>query len=188
MCVCVLGILYVCMLGISLSPLCVCVCVCALGILNVRVYVCVCIVTPLTRRLFGAWTILASAIRFNCAIAPHEPGIYRATLWSFIIAFGVYASEVYMGTIPIFPNATAPFVVAGTLFDVLLSCSFFCCPRASHGQHTCTLALTILASFTLSTSRCFPDFFRRLVGVDVGQVQGSRCGLQEQEQGQLRHI
>jgi hypothetical protein len=62
--------------------------------------------------LFGSWTLLAAILRAHCAFHIREPGIYRATLWSFIIALGVYSHEVLVAkTIPI-AHAAPAFLVA----------------------------------------------------------------------------
>lgn len=70
-------------------------------------------VTPLAHTFFGAWTLLATIIRAHCAFHIREPGIYRATLWSFIIALGVYSYETLVTkTIPIAHAAPAFFVAS----------------------------------------------------------------------------
>eukprot|EP01100_Stratorugosa_tubuloviscum_P004555 TRINITY_DN2148_c0_g2_i3.p1 TRINITY_DN2148_c0_g2~~TRINITY_DN2148_c0_g2_i3.p1 ORF type:complete len:142 (-),score=40.66 TRINITY_DN2148_c0_g2_i3:157-582(-) len=74
-------------------------------------------VTDVARRLFGSWTILATVILALCAFHLHEKAIVNATLGSFIIVFIVYSYETFIAkTIPLWPNATAPFIIAGISF------------------------------------------------------------------------
>lgn len=70
------------------------------------------LVTPLAHTFFGSWTLLAAILRGHCAFHIREPGIYRATLWSFIIALGVYSYEaLWTRTIP-YAHAAPAFFVA----------------------------------------------------------------------------
>jgi len=48
-------------------------------------------VTPLTGRLFGCWTLLATLLRLNCALEPSNKAIYRLTLLTFVIALGFFS-------------------------------------------------------------------------------------------------
>jgi len=71
-------------------------------------------VTPLAERLFGAWTLVASAVRIQCALDSTNKAIYQTTIFTFLVAFGVYSYECFVTkTIP-FKNAIPPFIVAGT--------------------------------------------------------------------------
>mmetsp|Transcript_16841 Transcript_16841/g.28655 ORF Transcript_16841/g.28655 Transcript_16841/m.28655 type:complete len:134 (+) Transcript_16841:24-425(+) len=68
-------------------------------------------VTPLARRLFGAWTIVATCVRFACGMYP-EPTLYLVTFSTFIVVTFVYGSETFVHrTIPL-KNALAPFFIA----------------------------------------------------------------------------
>eukprot|EP01121_Diplochlamys_sp_Union-15-3_P007386 TRINITY_DN1874_c0_g1_i1.p1 TRINITY_DN1874_c0_g1~~TRINITY_DN1874_c0_g1_i1.p1 ORF type:complete len:481 (-),score=99.04 TRINITY_DN1874_c0_g1_i1:43-1446(-) len=72
-------------------------------------------VTPLAARFFGCWTILASIIRFNCALDLHNKTVYRITLFTFIVALGVYATETLVfRTLQFFPSAVFPTIISVT--------------------------------------------------------------------------
>jgi len=71
-------------------------------------------VTPLAGRIFSAWTLLAGILRGHCAIYINEKGLYRTTMWSFIIALVVYIYEVTTSqTVPLL-HALAPLFIATT--------------------------------------------------------------------------
>ncbi|KAF2763034.1 Erg28 protein [Pseudovirgaria hyperparasitica] len=50
-------------------------------------------VTPLSARTFGTWTFITSLVRLYAAYHITEPAIYELALWSFVVAFGHFASE-----------------------------------------------------------------------------------------------
>eukprot|EP01102_Stenamoeba_stenopodia_P018741 TRINITY_DN6933_c0_g1_i1.p1 TRINITY_DN6933_c0_g1~~TRINITY_DN6933_c0_g1_i1.p1 ORF type:complete len:126 (+),score=20.07 TRINITY_DN6933_c0_g1_i1:66-443(+) len=72
--------------------------------------------TGLAGRLFGAWTAVATMVRFSCASAPHERTLQLVGMGTFLVAGGIYVAEVFVyKTVP-FKNALAPFIVASTSF------------------------------------------------------------------------
>jgi Erg28 like protein len=77
-------------------------------------------VSPLARRLFGAWTLVATMVRCLAARYIAEEGIYLAAIGTFIAAFGVYTYEVFFSRAVPFKNAIAPFVVAGSTLSWML--------------------------------------------------------------------
>jgi hypothetical protein len=69
--------------------------------------------TPLTNRLFGCWTLLATAIRLTCALDVTNKSVYRVTLFTFLVALGFFTHEVFVAkTVPIFPQFMGPFSFA----------------------------------------------------------------------------
>lgn len=79
-------------------------------------------VTPLAHTFFGSWTLLAAILRGHCAFHIRERGIYRATLWSFIIALGVYSYEALVTkSIPIAHAAPAFFVATVSIAWMTIS-------------------------------------------------------------------
>eukprot|EP01006_Ploeotia_vitrea_P025697 TRINITY_DN58594_c0_g1_i2.p1 TRINITY_DN58594_c0_g1~~TRINITY_DN58594_c0_g1_i2.p1 ORF type:complete len:469 (+),score=21.24 TRINITY_DN58594_c0_g1_i2:29-1435(+) len=51
-------------------------------------------VSPITQRLFGVWTLLAACLRLQCACDTTNVAIFRCTKVSFLIALGFYVNEV----------------------------------------------------------------------------------------------
>jgi len=71
------------------------------------------LVTPLTRKFFGAWTLLAAIVRFQCALDSTNVAIWQTTYGTFLLAIALYGYEFLVTkTIP-FLHALAPFIVAG---------------------------------------------------------------------------
>lgn len=50
-------------------------------------------VTPLSGRTFGTWTFLSAVIRFYAAYHIDNEPIYQLCFWTYILAFGHFASE-----------------------------------------------------------------------------------------------
>ncbi|KAI9800859.1 MAG: hypothetical protein M1825_003642 [Sarcosagium campestre] len=51
------------------------------------------LVTPLSARTFGTWTLLSSIIRLYAAYNIDNPQIYQLALWTYVLAFGHFMSE-----------------------------------------------------------------------------------------------
>ncbi|KID99547.1 transmembrane domain-containing protein, partial [Metarhizium majus ARSEF 297] len=70
-------------------------------------------VTPLAGRLFGTWTLIASIVRCYAAYNLHIGPVYNMAYWTYIVAFGHFASEKFMfksmtfGLPQVFPFALA---------------------------------------------------------------------------------
>lgn len=71
-------------------------------------------VSPIARRLFGAWTLVASLVRLQCAMDSTNKAIYQTTIGTFLVAFGVYGYECFVAKTVPFKHALPPFIVAGT--------------------------------------------------------------------------
>lgn len=54
------------------------------------------LVNPLVGRLFGTWTLLAAFVRVTCAIHIDSKPLYHTTLFSFMLAFAYFMSELYI--------------------------------------------------------------------------------------------
>jgi len=81
--------------------------------LNFNLFNAVTLVTPLTRKFFGAWTLLAAIVRFQCALDSTNVAIWQTTYGTFLLAIALYGYEFLVTkTIP-FLHALAPFIVAG---------------------------------------------------------------------------
>jgi Erg28 like protein len=50
-------------------------------------------VTPLSGRTFGTWTFVSALIRLYAAYNIDNPQMYQLALWSYVVAFGHFASE-----------------------------------------------------------------------------------------------
>jgi len=73
------------------------------------------LVTPLSSRTFGVWTILSSIVRFYAAYHINEKAVYDIAMWTYLIAFAHFASEVLIfRTATIKGPTVAPFIVATT--------------------------------------------------------------------------
>src|SRR5690349_5412108 len=71
-----------------------------------------CVVTPVTKRLFGAWTAVAAFVRLQCALNINDAPLYRTTVFTFAVALAIYTYEVFVGqTIPL-AKALPAFIVA----------------------------------------------------------------------------
>lgn len=70
-------------------------------------------VTPLAGRLFGTWTLITSIVRCYAAYNLHIGPVYNMAYWTYIVAFGHFASEKLMfksmtfGLPQVFPFALA---------------------------------------------------------------------------------
>lgn len=53
-------------------------------------------VSPLTGRLFGCWTLLATLLRLNCALEPSNKSVYRLTTLTFLIALGFFSHNYFI--------------------------------------------------------------------------------------------
>ncbi|XP_013401314.1 probable ergosterol biosynthetic protein 28, partial [Lingula anatina] len=53
-------------------------------------------VNGLAARLFGVWTLLAGILRIWCAIFTYNRPLYDLTLFSFVLAFLHFSSEVFI--------------------------------------------------------------------------------------------
>jgi Erg28 like protein len=51
-------------------------------------------VNPLSARTFGTWTFTASIVRLYAAYHLDEPAWYQMALWTYLIAFGHFMSEM----------------------------------------------------------------------------------------------
>lgn len=69
-------------------------------------------VTPLTGRLFGCWTLLATLLRLTCALSPRNTAIYRLTIITFIIAITFFCHNFYVAQTMDLRNVAMPFAFA----------------------------------------------------------------------------
>lgn len=70
--------------------------------------------TPLLSRMFGVWTLLAAVVRFAFAANPYNKSLFVVTFLSFLLAFGHFASEVFIyGTADLSFGSIAPLLVSG---------------------------------------------------------------------------
>lgn len=69
-------------------------------------------VTPLTGRLFGCWTLLATLLRLNCALEPSNKSIYRLTTATFMIALGFFSHNFFIAKTMDFRNVAMPLAFA----------------------------------------------------------------------------
>ncbi|EKM78717.1 hypothetical protein AGABI1DRAFT_114326 [Agaricus bisporus var. burnettii JB137-S8] len=51
-------------------------------------------ITALQARTFGVWTLTAAVVRFYAAFHIHDKSIYDMTMFTYLIAFGHFASEL----------------------------------------------------------------------------------------------
>jgi hypothetical protein len=80
-------------------------------------------VTPLTARIFSVWTLLATVVRFACALDIHNKSLYRTCIITFIVAIVFYLNEyLIMKTVALWPGALPPLLIASTsiLFMIAL--------------------------------------------------------------------
>lgn len=73
-------------------------------------------VTPLTGRLFGCWTLLATLLRLNCALEPSNKSIYRLTTVTFMIALGFFSHNFFIANTMSFRNVAMPLAFAAPSF------------------------------------------------------------------------
>ena len=52
--------------------------------------------TPLAARLFGTWTTVACLVRLYAAYNLHIGPMYDIAMWTYVIAFGHFASELFV--------------------------------------------------------------------------------------------
>lgn len=52
--------------------------------------------TPLTGRLFGTWTFIISIVRLYAAYHLHHGPVYNIALWTYVVAFSHFASELFI--------------------------------------------------------------------------------------------
>lgn len=70
--------------------------------------------TPLAGRLFGTWSFMAGVIRFYAAYDISNPVMYQLALWTYIIGFFHFGSElVAFKTARFWTPVLAPMAVAG---------------------------------------------------------------------------
>lgn len=72
-------------------------------------------VNGLMARVFGVWTLLASVLRVWCAMDMSNKDVYNLTLFSFVLAFLHFASEIFIyKTAASFSMGVAiPFIISG---------------------------------------------------------------------------
>jgi len=51
------------------------------------------VITPLSARTFGTWTLLSSIVRLYAALNIHDPLMYRLALLTYVVAWGHFVSE-----------------------------------------------------------------------------------------------
>jgi hypothetical protein len=69
--------------------------------------------TPLASRIYGTWTLLAAVTRLAFVASPNNQSICVATFASFAIAFGHFATEVFVyGTAPLCAGTILPLIVS----------------------------------------------------------------------------
>ncbi|KAJ7170615.1 Erg28-like protein [Mycena crocata] len=72
-------------------------------------------VTPLQARTFAAWTITSAVVRGYAAYHLNEKIVYDMTLFTYLIAFGHFASELLIfRTATLNPGVISPVIVSTT--------------------------------------------------------------------------
>ncbi|XP_071963068.1 ergosterol biosynthetic protein 28 homolog [Antedon mediterranea] len=72
-------------------------------------------VTSLAVRLFGVWTLLAAVLRVVCAFYIHNNQIYLLTLFSFVLVFVHFMSELLIFKSAVFSvEIVSPLAISGT--------------------------------------------------------------------------
>jgi hypothetical protein len=67
------------------------------------------LVTPLSGRLFGVWTLITCVVRCYAAYNLHIGPVYNIAIWTYVVALGHFASELFIfksmtfGTPQLFP-------------------------------------------------------------------------------------
>jgi hypothetical protein len=77
-------------------------------------------VTPLCRRVYGAWTLLASCIRLQYALNPNNGPLYQLCMGTFALALALFAYELVVARTMSVKTVLAPFVVASSTSAMLL--------------------------------------------------------------------
>ncbi|XP_072030382.1 ergosterol biosynthetic protein 28 homolog [Amphiura filiformis] len=54
------------------------------------------LVNALVGRLFGTWTLLSAFVRVLCAVHIDSKPLYEVSMFSFLLAFAYFASELYI--------------------------------------------------------------------------------------------
>ncbi|KZT41246.1 Erg28-like protein, partial [Sistotremastrum suecicum HHB10207 ss-3] len=71
------------------------------------------LVTPLSSRSFGVWTLTSAIVRFYCAYHITEKTIYDITMWTYVLALGHFTSELLIYRTAKLPGPViGPFIVA----------------------------------------------------------------------------
>ncbi|KAF8606641.1 Erg28-like protein [Ceratobasidium sp. AG-I] len=74
-------------------------------------------VTPLQSRTFGIWTLTSAILRFYCAYHVNEKVVYDLTMWTYVLAFAHFSSELLIfRTAGIGPGLLSPVIVSTTSF------------------------------------------------------------------------
>ncbi|PWZ00473.1 Erg28-like protein [Testicularia cyperi] len=72
-------------------------------------------VTPLSARTFGVWNFTSAIIRGYGAYNIHNKVAYELCMWSFAIALGHFATEVFVfKTAKLTPGIISPLIVASS--------------------------------------------------------------------------
>ncbi|TFL04028.1 Erg28-like protein [Pterulicium gracile] len=69
-------------------------------------------VTPLQARTFAIWTLTASVVRFYAAYNINNKLIYDITLFTYLFAFGHFASEILIFRTAKFGPVVSPVIVS----------------------------------------------------------------------------
>lgn len=70
------------------------------------------LVSPLLGRLFAAWTIMTCALCVACSLDTNNETLYATTLFSFVVAWVFFVSEVFICKTVTLRGAMSPFIVA----------------------------------------------------------------------------
>ena len=74
-------------------------------------------VTPLMARMMGTWTLTSGLIRIYASFYLHERVAYELCLWTFILAFASFSSEVfYYKTAPLSSPGVWPAMIISSKF------------------------------------------------------------------------
>jgi hypothetical protein len=69
--------------------------------------------TGVASRAFGTWTALSAVIRLMFALNPRNREIRQLTLFTFVLAFGYFASEVFVYKVaPLTFGTVAPLAIS----------------------------------------------------------------------------
>ncbi|KAL5486091.1 ERG28 [Sanghuangporus weigelae] len=80
-----------------------------------RLYAQAPIVTDLQARTFAIWTLASAIVRFYAAYNITDKAVYDITLFTYLLAFGHFSSEVFIyRTAKFFSPVLSTFVVAST--------------------------------------------------------------------------
>ncbi|TEB34651.1 Erg28-like protein [Coprinellus micaceus] len=72
-------------------------------------------VTPLQARTFAAWTLVSAVVRFYAAYNINSKPIYDMALFTYLIAFGHFSSELLIfRSAKILPGVISPVIVSTT--------------------------------------------------------------------------